>query len=427
MKSKQKSKLLSKLAKLPNDPGVYLLKDNTGRVIYVGKAKSLKNRVKAHLRGPFASQICDLDFIICPNELESLLKENSLIKVLMPKYNVLLRDDKQYPYLKITNEEFPRLIIARKKLDDNARYFGRFTGGAARELLKQIKRIFPIRWCKQSPLKNRRQTCIYEHIGHCIAPCISELADREKYLKICKDIEIFLSGDVSQTIINLESEMNQAAENTQFEWAAMLRNRIKKLNILLEPENPPAARLPDGQGRAGLVSGSKYILKGLRDLLNIEKLPIRIEAFDISNISGTDNVASMVVFENGIPKKSHYRKFKLLRQDYPDDFVSMSEVVGRRYKGSLKEKLPVPDLILVDGGLGQVNAAANTIQGTVAEDVPVIGLAKKEELIYFPNKAEPLKLSKSSHELHLLQRIRDEAHRFAITYHKLIRKKRLTQ
>ncbi|MBI5399977.1 excinuclease ABC subunit UvrC [Candidatus Saganbacteria bacterium] len=405
-----------KLKTLPDKPGVYLFKDKNGVVLYVGKAKSLRKRVASYFSRPqeiktsiLLSKLRDIDYILAASEMDALLLEDELVKKYKPRYNIALRDDKSYPFLKLTvNEKWPRLFLARRKDKDGALYFGRFRGGMVREVVSLVKKLFPIRWCKESPLKTREQPCLYYRIGSCTAPCVGKIS-RADYLALIGAIIELLEGKFSAAASQLEAAMRQAAAGQDFERAAYLRNRLKSLTDLIEGKNLARAPLPHH-----LVA-----LDELQKKLKLLKIPMRIEAFDISNIQGSNIVGALVVFFGGAPLKNDYRRFKVKSlTDKPNDVAAMGEVVARRYQGSLKEKLLLPDLVLIDGGLGQVNAAQKALTAAGLTDLPVIGLAKREEYIFSPGRSQPLILPKNSPGLQLLQRIRDEAHRFVIAFHR---------
>jgi len=534
--------LKSKLKYIPEKPGVYIFKGEGGRVIYVGKAKSLKKRVPSYFSKPPDSRkteiilqnLKDIEYIVTSSELEALMLESNLIKKYRPRYNIILRDDKQYPYLKLTvNEEWPRLIIVRRTTQDGAKYFGPMSGGMARETIKLVKRLFPIRWCKETPLKKRKQPCMYYYIGKCIGPCLEPIS-RKTYMDMCKGIAALLEGKLDDTIEKLKLEMGKASQDLDFERARVLRDRLRKLEkmakgqrvvspdlkdrdvvaisrigekacatvfqvrlgklvgrdffypqetsgasdeelmteaisqyytdaafipgeILLEKEvldprlienmlkrragkkvklkaGKKAALIKMAKENSRLLLERKILaqaegdldaLEDLKQKLKLSILPVRIEAFDISNIYGTDIVGSMVAFVGGMPYKRDYRRFKVRGVSKPNDVAALYEVVKRRYSGSLKGELGLPDLVLVDGGIGQVRAGYKGLRESNIPRIRVISLAKKFEDVYIPSKSEPIKIPRDSKALKLLQRIRDEAHRFALSYHKLKRKKRL--
>jgi excinuclease ABC subunit C len=415
--------LKEKLKALPGKPGVYLFKDKSGAILYVGKAKSLRKRVSSYFtKAPdvktsiLLAKLLDIDFIVTGSEMDALLLEDELIKKYKPRYNIALRDDKAYPLLKLTvNEQWPRLFLARRKEDDGALYFGRFQGGMVREVVRLVKRLFPIRWCKETPLKKRQQPCLYHRIGSCSGPCVGKISRRD-YLALVKGVIALLTGKMDQAETQLRQEMAKAAEEQDFERAAYLRDRIKVLDKMLETKDlrhaPAPRRLEE--------------LDELQKQLKLSAAPMRIEAFDISNIQGANIVGAMVVFHGGLPLKSDYRKFKIRTLEAkPNDVAAIYEVVKRRYAGSLAKKLPQPDLVLVDGGLAQVNSGARALAEAGYPRLPIIGLAKREELIFEPGRSRPISLAKRSAALQLLQRVRDEAHRFVITFHRSRRAKSL--
>jgi len=401
----------------PNLPGVYLFKDKAGRVIYVGKAKSLKDRISSYFQKNLESPKTEallgayrtIDFMVTPTELEALLLERRLIDKYKPRFNIMWRDDKQYPYLKLTlNEEWPRLIMVRKKEEDGAKYFGPYESRSVRETIRLIKKLFPLRWCKESPLKKRQQPCLQYYLKHCWAPCVGGIS-REEYLNFCQAIISTLNGDISSALSALQKEMGVAVARQDFERAAKIRDRIRSLSRVLQKKPGWIPRPAEREGDPGIFE--------LKRRLDLPRLPKRIEAFDVSNISGTNQAASLVVFREGEPLKSDYRKFKIKTVEAPNDVAAIFEVVSRRYGGTLKGKMEKPDLILVDGGITQARAARRALD-QVRLKIPVIGLAKKNEEIYFPKKNAPLKLSPEGAALKLLMRIRDEAHRFALQYHR---------
>jgi excinuclease ABC subunit C len=415
--------LKEKLKALPGKPGVYLFKDKNGVVIYVGKAKALRKRVTSYFtKTPdvktsiLLDKLRDIDFIVTGSEMDALLLEDELIKKYKPRYNIALRDDKAYPLLKLTvNEEWPRLFLARRKEADGALYFGRFQGAMVREVVRLVKRLFPIRWCKETPLKKRVQPCLYYRIGSCAGPCVGQI-DQRDYQGLVKGIIALLTGKMDKAEAQLREEMAKAAQEHDFERAAYLRDRIKVLDKMLETKDlrqaPTPRRLEE--------------LDELQKCLKLPAPPMRIEGFDISNIQGANIVGAMVTFQGGLPLKSDYRKFKIRTLNAkPNDVAAIYEVVKRRYAGSLAKKLPPPDLVMVDGGLAQVNAGARALAEAGYSTLPIIGLAKREELIFEPGRSRPLRLSKRSTALQLLQRVRDEAHRFVITFHRSRRAKSL--
>lgn len=534
--------LKEKLQILPDKPGVYLMKDIKGRIIYVGKAVNLKNRVRSYFQSSrnhspkvqaLVARISDLEYIITASEIEALILECNLIKKHHPKYNISLRDDKTYPYIKVTNEDYPRVFATRKVLKDGARYFGPYTSaGAVHETLRLLKKLFPLRSCRRLEAK---RPCLEHHIKRCLAPCSGQVSVRD-YQAMIKAVCLFLEGRSDVLAQDLHRRMEQAAEQLQFEMAAKLRDQLTAVEKITEKQNivtgsgdqdaiglarsalgncvqvffirsgkmvgrdhfllsggedetdeamltafikqyynqaafiPREILLPlnltEQQLLADWLSGKKGsrvavetpkrgtkkdivhmaagnaatvleeqaakvqvrneqtegAVRELGQYLGLAQPPERMECFDISHIQGSETVASMVVFEGGMPNKSDYRRFKLRTvEGKPDDFKSMQEVVGRRYREAAE---PLPDLIIIDGGKGQLSSALEVIRGVGLQDIPVIGLAKEFEHIFREGCSDPLVLPRHSQALYLIQRIRDEAHRFAITYHRKLRAKR---
>ncbi|MFA4905760.1 MAG: excinuclease ABC subunit UvrC [Candidatus Margulisiibacteriota bacterium] len=404
----------------PDLPGVYLFKDKNGKVIYVGKAKSLRRRVASYFKTPVDSPktaaLLDhyqrIDFIVAKTELEALLLESRLIKKFLPRYNIQWRDDKQYPYIKLTlQEEWPRLEVSRKKTKDGARYFGPYEAGSVKDTVRLLKKFFPIRLCKESPLKHREQPCLYYYIKQCWAPCAREVSP-EEYQKICQVIVKLLEGDLEGALTNLKEEMELASRAQNFERAARLRDRIRNLSRL-------TLRTPGWKPPRRQQTGATSLWE-LRQSLGLNRTPRRIEAYDVSNIQGSDIVASMVTFEDGEARKGSYRKFRIRGLDKPNDVAALEQAVFRRYTGSLKA-MPRPDLILIDGGIAQARAGEKALKRANLR-IPVLGLAKREEELYFPRKNIPLKLPRDSAALLLLQKIRDEAHRFALAFQRASRR-----
>jgi excinuclease ABC subunit C len=417
------SSLKEKLKALPNKPGVYLFKDKNKVIIYVGKAKSLRKRVASYFSrspelktGILLERLHDIDYVVAGSEMDALILEDELIKKYKPRFNISLRDDKAYPYLKLTvQEQWPRLFLARRKEKDGALYFGRFEGRMVREVIRQVKKLFPIRWCKESPLRLRQQPCLYYRIGSCSAPCINKISHAD-YLALLQGIVLLLEGKMGRALDKLKKEMSKASDKQDYERAAYLRDRIKVLEKMLEAKDLKKAPAPRRLAE----------IDELKSKLKLKKAPMRIEAFDISNIQGSDIVGAMATFYGGLPLKNDYRRFKVRSLGgKPNDVAAIYEVVRRRYSASLAKKLPLPDLVMVDGGIAQVNAGARGLVESGVKKLTIIGLAKREEKIYLPKGKKPLALAKTSAALQLLQRIRDEAHRFAITYHREKRSKSL--
>ncbi|ASZ06894.1 UvrABC system protein C [Enterococcus thailandicus] len=530
-------RIKNKLALLPDQPGCYLMKDKNGTIIYVGKAKILKNRVRSYFTGShntkterLVSEIEDFEYIVTESNIEALLLEINLIKKNDPKYNIMLKDDKTYPFIKITNEKYPRLVITRKVLKDKATYFGPYPDvGAANETKKILDRLFPLRKCKPSQTK---EPCLYYHLGQCLCPYFFHV-DPAVYTEIVDEVKRFLGGDYVAIETEIQQKMEVAAENMEFEKAAEYRDQIRAIDTVMTRQKmtntdlknrdvfgyavdkgwmcvqvffvrqgklierdvsmfpfyneseedfltyigqfyqenehfiPQEVLIPDTIDKPSVEAllstkvlqpqrGEKKKLvelanKNARVALNerfdlivrkqertigaVEKLgnamniptPIRIEAFDNSNIMGTSPVSAMVVFIDGKPAKKEYRKYKIKTVQGPDDYASMKEVIYRRYSRVLKEGLPLPDLILIDGGKGQVDVAREVLANQLGVDIPIAGLAKNDkhktsELLFGP-ELSVIPLERNSQEFFLLQRIQDEVHRFAITFHRQLRSK----
>lgn len=526
----------SKLELLPTSPGCYIHKDKNGTIIYVGKAKNLRNRVRSYFRGShdtkteaLVSEIVDFEFIVTESNIEALLLEINLIKENKPKYNIMLKDDKSYPFIKITNERYPRLIITRQVKKDGGLYFGPYPDvGAANEIKRLLDRIFPFRKCTNPPSK----VCFYYHIGQCMAHTICK-KDEDYFKSMAQEVSDFLKGQDDKIIDDLKGKMAAAAQTMEFERAAEYRDLIQAIGTLRTKQRVMAKDLqnrdvfgyyvdkgwmcvqvffvrqgklierdvnlfpyyndPDEdfltyvgqfyQEKSHLVPNEVLIpqdideeaVKALVDskilkpqrgekkqLVNlaiknarvsleqkfnlleksvektqgaIENLgrllqiptPVRIESFDNSNIMGTSPVSAMVVFVNGKPSKKDYRKYKIKTVVGPDDYASMREVIRRRYGRVQREGLTPPDLIVIDGGQGQVNIAKQVIQEELGLDIPIAGLQKNDKHqtheLLFGDPLEVVDLSRNSQEFFLLQRIQDEVHRFAITFHRQLRSK----
>ncbi|QQY79112.1 excinuclease ABC subunit C [Keratinibaculum paraultunense] len=554
------------LQKLPDKPGVYIMKDKYGEIIYVGKAISLKNRVRQYFRASenhppkvkvMVKHIYEFEYIIVDNEVEALILEANLIKKHKPKYNILLRDDKQYPYIKVTtNEKYPRVLKTRRVLKDGAKYFGPYPSAyAVNDTIDIIRNLYPIRTCNQNLEKNQGRTrpCLNYYIDKCVGPCQGNV-DEKLYNSMIDEIIMFLNGKEDKLIQIIEQKMYEASKNLDFESAAKYRDQINSLKTVLEKQKVVTANLIDqdiigmAKGidevcvqvffiRSGKVVGREHfilsdtfdedrkeilssfikqfylgtayvpkeiyieeeiddieaiskwlsgkrgskviikvpkrgeksqlmdmvkknaldmlnqygdkilikqrenqkVLEKLQKILGLEKIPYRIEAYDISNIAGVSPVGSMVVFEQGEPKKSDYRRFKIQSVDGPDDYKSMAEILNRRFLRGLKEREMIkenkikvkgfstfPDLIMVDGGKGQVNVALSVLD-ELGLDIPVCGLVKDDShttrgIIY---KNEEITLDEDSMEFKLIYRIQEEAHRFAISYHRSLRSKKM--
>ncbi len=542
---------------LPDKPGVYLMRDASGKIIYVGKAISLKNRVRSYFQSSrnlspriqsMVKQVDRLEYIITNSEMEALALECNLIKEEHPKYNIRLRDDKQYPWVKITlAESFPQVYITRRVKRDGSKYYGPYTDvRALRDTFRLLRQIFPLRSCRKNLDEEKvPRPCLNYHIKRCLAPCSGQVP-KETYREIIQQVSLFLEGRQEELVDKLRGQMNEAAARMEYERAALLRDRLRDIEKILEKQKVVSdsredtdvfglAQDRDGsvvqvfQIRGGKLVGREYfqlaegdetpaaevleafltqyydgsgfipksiwlpcpleggstleewltcqrrakvslavpqrgdkaqlvkmaeenarnlleqernrakqregylqdILEELRQELFLERIPARIEGFDISNTQGQQAVASMVVFENGLPKGSDYRRFKIRTIEGPNDFAMMREAILRRFRRGLEERQELqsedgkfarfPDLLLIDGGKGQLSAVSEALRELGLEHLSRIGLAKQEEEIYLPDQEQPIILSRRSEALKLLQRVRDEAHRFAITYHKSLR------
>ena len=400
------------LKTLPDEPGVYIFKDKKGEVLYVGKALSLKKRVSSYFQSAggnikkkmLSEKAARIDYVLAESEAEALLYEAQFIKKHLPKYNVLLKDDKAYPLLKVTvGELYPRLLITRKKKDDNALYFGPFTdAGLLREAVKFLRRSFPLRSCNVIP----RKACLYHHLGLCLAPCIKECSAGE-YDVAVKEIILFLNGKYDKLIKSLRFRMSVFSKNKEYEKAARARDQVSAFSKLI-------SKRPLG--------GFTDCLSDLKRVLKLSKLPRKIDAFDVSNIFGQQSVGAVVRFYDGRPDKKCYRRFKIKVKAGIDDYGMMREIVFRRYKHLKSGDINLPDLIIIDGGRGHLNTARRVLE-RLNITAPIIGIAKERELIYLPQRPVPLKLAPNIKALQAIQRIRDEAHRFAIGYHHILRKK----
>ncbi|NJE62703.1 excinuclease ABC subunit UvrC [Enterococcus durans] len=530
-------RIKNKLALLPDQPGCYLMKDKNGTIIYVGKAKILKNRVRSYFAGShntkterLVSEIVDFEYIVTESNIEALLLEINLIKKNDPKYNIMLKDDKTYPFLKITNEKYPRLVITRKVLKDKAFYFGPYPDvGAANETKKILDRLFPLRKCKPSQTK---EPCLYYHLGQCLCPYYFNV-DPKVYTKIVDEVKGFLNGGHEKVESEIHQKMIQAAENMEFEKAAEYRDQIRAIETIMTRQKmtntdlvdrdvfgyaidkgwmcvqvffvrqgklierdvsifpfyneaeedfltyigqfyqenehfiPKEVLIPDtidqlsvealldtkvlqpkrgekkklvelANKNAAVALNERFDLiarKQERTIGAVERLgnamniptPTRIESFDNSNIMGTNPVAAMVVFIDGKPAKKEYRKYKIKTVKGPDDYASMREVIYRRYARVIREGLPLPDLILIDGGKGQVDVAKDVLENQLGIDIPVAGMVKNEKHktneLLFGSDLAVVPLERNSPEFFLLQRVQDEVHRFAITFHRQLRSK----
>ncbi|MCB4790715.1 MAG: excinuclease ABC subunit UvrC [Elusimicrobia bacterium] len=421
-----------KLKDIPGAPGVYLMRDAGAKIIYVGKASNLKKRVASYFKKDNTTKISimmtflrHIDFILASSESEALIIENYLIKQYQPYFNTMWKDDKSYPYLKLTTkEDFPRLVLTRNKTDDGNEYFGPYPHVMEiKKLISWFYRFFKCRPCKLDisagslPDMNKVKSCIYLQSNKCPGPCVGKITFKD-YRKKINEIKTFLKGRYGMLLSKWEKEMKLASKSLDYEQASEIRDRIKAIKLINEKVTIREIKPQD----MSLSLKVTDVLKELKDVLGLKKWPITIEAFDISNISGTNSVGSLVRFHNAKPDKQNYRKFKIKSVTGANDTGMIKEVVYRRYHRLKAENRGFPDLILIDGGKGQLSSAIKSLEKLNLK-IPVIALAKKEEELFLPNRDEPVKLDRSSKPLLLLQEIRDEAHRFAVSYHKLLREK----
>lgn len=404
------------LKNLPPTPGVYIMKDARGSVLYVGKAKNLKKRVSSYFqrgRGHPArlemlvSEVEDISYLLASTEAEALIYENSLIKQLDPKYNVALKDDKSYPMFKLTvNEKFPRIYITRKKENDGALYFGPYSDAKLlRSALSMLKHLFPLRTCVNMP----KRVCLNYHIRQCPGPCESKVSEAA-YNDTVRELRLFLDGKKTELIKFLAQKMAEASREEKFEYAAELKRRMDTLSAIKEKT---------------VKYGPMNDVEELKNMIGLEKMPMVIEAFDVSNTMGKEAVGSMISFNKGRPDKSNYRRFRIKTVASIDDYGMIRELVNRRYSRAASEGRPLPDLVLIDGGRGHLNVALDELKKIGLGNLPVISIAKEFEHIFTVGKKAPIVLPKESKALHLIERIRDEAHRFAITYHKKLLSKNI--
>lgn len=406
-----------KIGSLPLTSGVYLMKDASGVIIYIGKAVSLRRRVQSYFRGKaqnvktdlLVSHIEDVDFILTQSEAEALILESALVKKHLPKYNIELKDGKSYPYIQITSDAFPLVSLVRLAKPDQkkkgVRYFGPYVDAALiREALTLIRKIFPFRTC--DPLAEK--ACLYHNIGLCDAPCIGGISAQD-YRRTVASIVRVLEGEKDELYRELKEEMERLSQGRDFEKAARVRDQLRAIGALYSSS-----------------PGVNYFKEAeqLERALGLVRRPERIECIDISTIMGSQSVGSLVSFLNGKPDKAQYRRFRIREVAGMDDFRMVAEVVRRRYGRLKREGLPYPDLIVIDGGKGQLAAAVGELK-RLELAVPVISIAKREEELFVPGRRQPVLLSPDSLALKLLQRVRDEAHRFAVSYHRLLRGKKV--
>ncbi len=403
------SDFTDKIKSLPDNPGVYIFEDAQGKIIYVGKAKFLKKRVRSYFNRFLASktqamvsQFADIEYKLCQTESLALILEANLVHKYKPKYNVSLRDDKSFPLVKITNEDFPAVCITRKRINDGSRYFGPYTSaGLLKGALRIIRKHFPYRSCERMAQEAR----MYYKIGLAPDP---DKESRKEYAKTIENICLILDGKTGTLVKKLSREMNLKSKEQKFEEAAKIRDQVEALSVMSES--------------AGHYS-RKEELKDLKDLLQLAKLPERIEAFDISNIYGKEATGSMVNFYKGLPDKDRYRRFRIKTVETINDYKMLAEVVRRRYSGSLKEELALPDLILIDGGKSHLSVADYELE-KLSLRIPLVSIAKDRENIYTKDSRHPIKLDTDTPALNLIRRIRDEAHRSAVSYHHVLRRKK---
>jgi excinuclease ABC subunit C len=425
-----------KLGTVPHKPGVYLHKDRFGTVIYVGKALDLRKRVSQYFQSSrrmgwdlkfnaLVEAIADFDFHVVRSEPEAFLLEGKLIKEFHPRYNVSFRDDKRFLMLKVNlNDPIPNFTFTRFRKDDGARYFGPFSNsGALRSTLALARRQFNLRGCRVfAPGAADYKHCLYAHLKYCTAPCVGNVT-REQYLEQVRAACDFLEGQCREMQGQLEVEMKKAAASQDFEKAAGLRDLLRDLKETTKKERK-FERVPY---TLPLSIHPQNDLAELAKALDLPSPPQRIEGFDISNISGTFAVASLVSFKNGRPDRANYRRFKIKTVVGQDDFAGMAEVVKRRYSRLQREAKPMPDLILIDGGKGQLGMACEELKKLGLEKIPVIGLAKEFEEIYQPGQSKPLRLGLNHPAVKLLQRLRDECHRVANSYNAQLRLKKISE
>lgn len=413
------------------------MRDSAGGILYIGKAIDLRKRVANYFRldvepkvRALMADVRHIDYIAAAGERDALVIEQRLIKRHLPLFNVMWKDGKSYPYVKLTlNEDFPRIRLTRSKFRDGGLYFGPYPNvRAVRHLLDWVwrNRLFSLRLCDLDIIDGqvyryeRVKSCLYLHTGECPAPCLGRIS-KEDYGRIVERARLFFDGKNAELLMVWKSEMEEAAKRLEFERAAQLRDSLAALDHIRERVTFRSLKEDDVKGRLE----STRALQDLQTALGLPRPPLRIECFDISHIQGTETVASMVCFDRGFPHKSDYRKYKIKSVLGVDDFASMAEVVGRRYRRVKEEHLPWPDLILIDGGPGQLSAADRALSLVTDRKISLASLAKREEEIYQPGRSEPLRLLKDSPALQLLQRVRDEAHRFAVTFHRARRDKKM--
>ncbi len=427
------SKLKEKVNTLSEGPGVYIYKDAQGKIIYIGKAKSLKKRVQSYFSRyldaktqAMVSKIADLEYKLTPTEAQAQILEAALVKEKQPQYNIDLKDDKSFPWIRISDEEFPIVSIyrRRKNLKNNiSGYYGPYTNvKLLRQAIKLIRKIFGFRSCKKMP----KQACLYYRLKLCPAPCVQKIGAR-KYQEIIRHIRLFLEFRYEELVNKLSSALKTAVMQLKFEEAAKIRDQINSLSAIAQnlPEKSAGSpSLPQCFGGLAMPCGDIVEIEDLKNLIGLNRLPLRIEGFDISNISGKDATGAMVSFYKGFPDKNNYRRFRIKTVEKIDDYQMLREVVHRRYLRLKEEKLSLPDLILIDGGKQHLLAAQDELK-KLEIDLPIVSIAKEEENIYIKGRPQPINLSRDIPALKLMRRVRDEAHRFAQKYHHLLHKKKI--
>jgi excinuclease ABC subunit C len=424
-----------KVKQFPTAPGVYLMKDDQGRVLYVGKAKNLRNRAAHYFTRAAAEDprtadlvrlIADIDFVPAPSEVDALLMEARLVKDIQPRFNVELKDDKSFPYLQIRiREDFPRVEFTRTPRRRGVRLYGPFTSAKSlRHAMNVLQRLFKFRTCTldisaEDPRWRWFRPCLLHSINQCTAPCNFRVS-KEDYRRQIRALRLVLEGKKDRLLCEMEKEMAEASQQLEFERAARLRDDIAALKELGQRGDVQR----DVQPEVFPIDPKKGLV-GLRKVLGLEKTPRTIEGVDIAHLGGSETVASLVQFLDGLPFKPGYRRFRIKSVAGVDDFASIREVVSRRFRRLQQEEQTFPDVLLIDGGKGQLNAALDVFRVLGLEPPCLISLAKREEEIYRPGAAEPLRLSRHAAALRLLQYVRDEAHRFAQHYHHILRRKKL--
>jgi excinuclease ABC subunit C len=431
-------KIRETIARFPKSPGVYLMKDALGRVLYVGKAKDLRSRAASYFqdaadllksRGPeiahMTAQVVDVDFLDCDTEVDALLQENRLIKDIQPQFNERLKDDKSFPYLEITTgDDFPGVFVTRKPRIKGSKLYGPFTSAAGlRDAVNALQKVFKYRTCEldiraDDDKRAHFRPCLLHAIDQCTAPC-ADLISKDDYKKDVNRLKKFLASKRSVVLRSMKKEMDAAAADLRFEEAASLRDRIKAIESLTlsgdvaEDVQPEVFYIDPTAG-----------LEKLRELLALDNTPRSIEGIDIATLQGGESVGSLVCFIDGRPFKDGYRRFRIKSVEGVDDYAMIREVVTRRYRYAAAGEELYPDVILVDGGLGQLHAALEAFDQLDIKPPMVISLAKREEEIYIQAKSKPARLSRNNDALRILQSVRDEAHRFAQHYHHILRRKK---